>query len=68
VNRAAVTVSGEEFREGGMKVVRNEWCNDIFVTIRNDEEVASACGHEVIPPARTGKYTRLRTIGAGGLS
>jgi len=66
VDCAAATVSGEEFREGGMEVIRNKGGDDIFVAVRNHKEVTGACHCEVVPPARTRENARLRTIGTGG--
>jgi len=36
-----------------MEVIRDEWSDDIFFTIRNDKEVAGAGVGEVILPSGT---------------
>jgi len=58
-----MTIRGKEFGKGGMEVVRDKGGNDVLIAIRNDKKVAGACGCEVIPPAGTGKDTRLGAIG-----
>ena len=60
VNGTATTVSGKEFREGGVKVIRDEGGDDIFVAIWNDKEVTCTNGIKVVLPSRAREYTWLR--------
>ena len=65
---ATTTVSGKEFWECGVEVVRDEGGNNILIAVGNDKEVTGACGCKVVLPAWAWEYARLRTAGTGGLS
>ena len=51
VDGAATSVSGEEFRKGRVKVVGDEWGDDILIAVGNDKEMARTNGVKVILPA-----------------
>jgi len=61
VDSAVATVSGKEFGEWIAEVITDEGGNHIFVAERDDKEVASTSGVEVVLPARTGMGARLRS-------
>jgi len=68
VDGTTTSISGKEFRKGGVNVVRNKGGDDILVTVRNDEKVARANGIEVVLPSRTWEHTWLRASGTGSVS
>ena len=66
VDRAVVAVSCKYFGEGHVKVVRDEWHDNIFFAIWDNEEVTSTCSIEVVLPSRARVDAWLRTSGTGG--
>ena len=54
MNDAVMSIGGEELRKGVPEVITNKRGDDIFITKRDDEEMAGPCGVEVVLPARTG--------------
>ena len=64
MNCATVAVSSKKFREGGMEIVGDEGGNNVFLAIRDNKEMASANGIEVVLPSRTWLNFWLGTIGA----
>jgi len=63
-----MAVSSQEFRKGGVKIVRDEGGNDVLFTIGDDEEMAGLDSIKVVLLARTGVYSWLRAGGTGGTS
>ena len=68
VDGTTASISGKEFRKGGVEVVRNIGGDDILVAIRNDKKVASANGIEIVLPSQTRVYAWLRASGTGSVS
>ena len=68
VDGTTTSISGKEFREGGMKIVGDEGGNDVLVTIRDDKKVMRTNGVEVVLPARAREHAWLRTCGARSAS
>ena len=66
MDSAAATISRKQFGECGVKVIGNEWHNNIFFAIWDDKEVAGAHGIEIVLPSRARVDTWLRTSGTGG--
>ena len=60
---ASATVSGKEFRKGGVEVVGNKRGNDVFFSIQDNEKVTGACGIEVVLPPRTWEDSRYDKVG-----
>jgi len=63
VDCTAMSIRGEELREGCVSVVGNKGGDDILIAVRNDKEVTHTDGVEVVLPAGARKYTRLRACG-----
>ena len=68
VDRAAAAISGEEFGEGGVKVIGDERGDDVLFTIGDDKEVAGTNGIEIVLPSRTWVYPWLGAVGTGSAS
>jgi len=68
VDSTTASIGGKKFGKGGVKVVRNEGGNDIFIAIRNDKKVASANCIEIVFPSQTRMNTWLRTSRARSAS
>ena len=68
VDGATASVGSEEFRKGGVEIVRNERGDDVFVAIRDDKEVTCTNSVEVVLPARTGEDAWLRACRTGSAS
>ena len=62
VNGAAQSSCCQEFRKGGIEVVRNEGGNDILFSVGDDEKVSSAGGVPVVAPSWTRKPTGLGSV------
>jgi len=68
VDCAAAAVSSEEFRKGGMEIIRDKGGDDILFAIRDDKEVTGPDGVEVVLPSRTWIHSGLGTVRAWGPS
>jgi len=68
MDSATASIGSEQFRKGCVKVIRNEWGNDILVAVWNDKEVTRTNGIEIVLPTRAREHTRLRTCGTRGTS
>ena len=63
---ATMAISSEEFRKGGMEIVRDEGGDDVLFAIRDDKEMAGPDSVEVVLPSRTWVYSWLGTVRAWG--
>jgi len=68
VDGATASVSGKNFRKGGVEIIGNEGGNDVFVAVGDDKEVTCTNSVEVVLPARTGEDTWLGACGTGSAS
>ena len=66
MNGTAMTISGKEFGEGGMEIVRNKGGDDVLFAIRDDKEMTGPNGIEVVLPSRSWVYSWLGTVRAWG--
>ena len=67
MDSAAPTISRKQFGEGHVKVIGNEWRDNIFFAIWDNKEVMGACGIEIVLPSRARVNAWLRTSGTGGV-
>ena len=68
VDHATMAVSGKEFRESGMEVIRDKGGDYVFFTIGNDKKVTGPDSVEIVLPSRTWVNSWLGAIRAGSLS
>jgi len=68
VDGTTTSISGKELGKGHVEVVGDEGGNDVLIAIRDNKEVTRTNGVEVVLPAGTRKYTRLRACGTGSMS
>ena len=64
----SASVSGEELWESGVKVVGDEWGNDVLITVWNDKKVAHTHSIEIVLPSQAREYTQLRASGTRSTS
>jgi len=68
MDRTAAAISSEEFRKGGVEIVGDEGGDDVLFAIRDDEEMASPDGVEVVLPSGPRVDSWLRAVGTWSLS